>query len=130
MTIRLKNQLNKLYKHKPQLVAPNINMILIPAKVMIHSSDCSQYFLNQRTRGKINVWDLVALELLRALFKPLNPYTLFTVSLLSLKQIIFKHFSRSKHSLFLFQNSDPQTLLDQRYDFYLSFALALRFRCP
>jgi len=35
MTIRLKNQLNRLYKHKPQLVAPIINMILIPAKVVV-----------------------------------------------------------------------------------------------
>jgi len=46
MTIRLKNQLNRLYKHKPQLVAPIINTIVhkakdrdvvvaIPAKVVV-----------------------------------------------------------------------------------------------
>ena len=46
MTIRLKNQLNRLYKHKPQLVAPIINMVIheaqdrdvvvvIPAKVVV-----------------------------------------------------------------------------------------------
>ena len=27
MTIRFKNQLNRFYKHKPQLVAPIINMV-------------------------------------------------------------------------------------------------------
>ena len=32
MTIRLKNQLNRLYKHKPQLVAPIINMVVHEAK--------------------------------------------------------------------------------------------------
>jgi len=46
MTIRLKNQLNRLYKHNPQLVAPIINMVVhetkdgdvvaaIPAKVVV-----------------------------------------------------------------------------------------------
>ena len=35
MTIRLKNQLNRLYKHKPQLVAPIINMVAISAKVVV-----------------------------------------------------------------------------------------------
>ena len=46
MTIRLENQLNRLYKHKPQLVAPIINTVVheakdgdvvvaIPAKVMV-----------------------------------------------------------------------------------------------
>jgi len=46
MTIRLKNQLNSLYKHKPQLVAPILNtvvhkiedgdmVVVIPAKVMV-----------------------------------------------------------------------------------------------
>jgi len=46
MTIRLKNQLNRLYKHKPQLVAPIINttvheakdedvVVAIPAKVVV-----------------------------------------------------------------------------------------------
>ena len=46
MTIRLKNQLNRLYKHKPQLVAPIINTVVreakdggmvvaIPAKVVV-----------------------------------------------------------------------------------------------
>jgi len=46
MTIRLKNQLNRLYKHKPQLVALIINMVVheaedgdvviaIPAKVVV-----------------------------------------------------------------------------------------------
>jgi len=35
MTIRLKNQLNMLYKHKPQLVAPIINMVAISAKVVV-----------------------------------------------------------------------------------------------
>ena len=46
MTIRLENQLNRLYKHKPQLVAPVINTVVhkeededvvvaIPAKVVL-----------------------------------------------------------------------------------------------
>ena len=35
MTIRLKNQLNRLYKHKPQLVALIINMVVIPTKIMV-----------------------------------------------------------------------------------------------
>jgi len=35
MTIRLKTQLNRLYKHKPQLVAPIINMVAISAKVVV-----------------------------------------------------------------------------------------------
>jgi len=46
MTIRLKNQLNRLYNHKPQLVAPIINTVVheaknggmvvaIPAKVVV-----------------------------------------------------------------------------------------------
>ena len=35
MTIRFKNQLNRLYKHKPQLVAPIINMVAISAKVVV-----------------------------------------------------------------------------------------------
>jgi len=42
MTVRLKNQLNRLYKHKPQLVAPIINtvvhddvVVVIPAKVVV-----------------------------------------------------------------------------------------------
>ena len=35
MTIILKNQLNWLYKHKPQLVAPIINMVLIVVKVVV-----------------------------------------------------------------------------------------------
>jgi len=42
MTIRLKNQLNRLYRHKPQLVAPIINtvvhgdvVVVIPVKVMV-----------------------------------------------------------------------------------------------
>ena len=35
MTIRLRNQLNRLYKHKPQLVAPIINMVAISAKVVV-----------------------------------------------------------------------------------------------
>ena len=35
MTIRLKNQLNKLYNHKPQSVAPIINMVLIVVKVVV-----------------------------------------------------------------------------------------------
>ena len=34
MTIRLENQLNRLYKHKPQLVAPIINMVAISTKVV------------------------------------------------------------------------------------------------
>jgi len=33
--IRLKNQLNRLYKHKPQLVALIINMVTISAKVVV-----------------------------------------------------------------------------------------------
>jgi len=32
MTIRLKNQLNRLYKYKPQLVAPIINTVVHEAK--------------------------------------------------------------------------------------------------
>ena len=32
MTIRLKNQLNRLYKHKPKLVAPIINTVVHEAK--------------------------------------------------------------------------------------------------
>jgi len=32
MTIRLENQLNRLYKHKPQLVAPIINTVVHEAK--------------------------------------------------------------------------------------------------
>jgi len=35
MTIRLKNQLNRLYKHKPQLVAPIINIVAISTKVVV-----------------------------------------------------------------------------------------------
>ena len=35
MTIRLQNQLNRLYKHKPQLVAPVINMVAISTKVVV-----------------------------------------------------------------------------------------------
>ena len=32
---RLKNQLNRLYKHKPQLVAPIINMVVHEAKDVV-----------------------------------------------------------------------------------------------
>ena len=35
MIIRLKNQLNRLYKHKSQLVDPIKNMVLIVVKVVV-----------------------------------------------------------------------------------------------
>jgi len=58
----------------------------------VHRSDVSPYILNQHTHGKINDYHLLALALLRILFKPVNPYALFTVSLLSLKEIISQAF--------------------------------------
>ena len=66
---------------------------------------------------KINGWDLLALELLRALFKPFNSYALPTVPLLHLREPSLS--ISTKNALFsLYKNSKPSNLHIQRYDFY------------
>ena len=98
----------------------------------VHRSDVSPHFLNQRPRGKINGYRLLALVLLRILFKPLNTYTFFIVSLLSLKQTFLSSIS-SKHSLFCFQNSNLQTSTHSKVWFLLTdcscFMIPLPITC-
>jgi len=98
----------------------------------IHRSDIWPHFLNPRTCGKINGYRLLALALLRILFKPLYPYALFTVSLLSLKQTFLSSIS-SKRSLFSFQNSNLQTSTHSKVWFLLTdcscFMILLPITC-
>jgi len=94
----------------------------------VHRSDISPYFLNQCTSGKINCWDLLALELLRALFKPLNHYALFTVSLLSLKRSISQAFLRNALSSSS-QNSELRNSIWSLFIAFPCFTISLPISC-